>query len=199
MHIIGVACFLVAAKLTVDVDPPTLPECVSNAGNAFTEGDLRRMERIVLSKLEADLSPVTPLMVVQELLAATPDYAYPRPQIRRRTLNSVPENSCMEFDHVEGEREAILQRACHLIQRCAFYYEANPFTPFMQAAAVISMVLEERFGVGLAAAPSQHIYELSGLSKAQVEQCRWTLATCLQRIDPVPAPAGHDEPQWCGL
>ncbi len=52
LHCLGVACFLVASKVVEeDFTQPSLEELEANSGFAFTTNDIKRMERIVCTKL----------------------------------------------------------------------------------------------------------------------------------------------------
>eukprot|EP01136_Pigoraptor_vietnamica_P034995 Opistho-1_new@99615 len=60
LQLIAVCCFLIAAKVHEESDiAPTLQELVDCANWSFSAADIKRMERIVLTKLEWQVTPVT--------------------------------------------------------------------------------------------------------------------------------------------
>eukprot|EP01137_Pigoraptor_chileana_P017573 Opistho-2@75846 len=60
LQLIAICCFLIAAKVHEESEiAPSLQELVSAANWAFSAADIKRMEKIVLAKLEWQVTPVT--------------------------------------------------------------------------------------------------------------------------------------------
>ncbi len=161
LQIIGVTAFLIASKMQDESDEghPTLRELVANSGRAFGESDIKRMEKIILEKLDWEVRRVTPLMILEELYNIMDRDAILRAKQRPRRLVVIPEDGEPEFEEAP-DLSAILAAATHKLQLCSFSYDiACSVRPVTLALAVLGLVIEDFFGS--AAGKREHTHTLS--------------------------------------
>lgn len=196
MQIIGVSSFLIASKMHDESEDghPTLRELVVNSGCAFGEGDIKRMEKIILEKLNWEVRRVTPLMILEELFNIMDKEAILRVRSRSRRLVVIPEDGEPEFDE-EPDFTVILTTATHKLQMCSFSYEvASRVRPVVLALSVLGLVVENFFGSGPAQVVMDDLIEVCGVSYGEVQEGMWLANLALQSKPPIPSKDGHN---WC--
>lgn len=196
LQIIGVSAFLIAAKVHDESEDghPTLRELVVNSGCAFGEGDIKRMEKIILEKLNWEVRRVTPLMILEELYNIMDKEAILRVRSRSRRLVVIPEDAEPEFEEAP-DFSIILAAATHKLQMCNFSYEiAANVRPVVQALSVLGLVVENLFGSGPMHAIMEDLMQVCDVSYGEVQEGMWRANLALQSKPPIPSKDGH---HWC--
>lgn len=162
MQVVGVAIFLLATKLVEDdEEQPSLYELSANSGFIFTEGDIRRMEVSILTKLNWELKTVTPLMVLEELYAFT------------LLTPGRPDSVCMP---------SFLQNCVTTLAACSLLYELLSFRGSTLALCVFAIALEEQTEAAFSGPLVAALCASVGVHDAELRACRKSCAVLFRNL-----------------
>lgn len=161
LHVACVSAFLIAAKVYTDCGEPhpTLRELAHvarvsgfDSGTCFGEGDIKRMERLILEKLGWKVSRVTPHVLLHELFgvldkdALLASRTHMLMKNRTRKLVAIPENHTLDFCE-EPDFSILLQAASERLRICRLSYDfIAHIGPVAQCVSVLSVCAERLFG-----------------------------------------------------
>ena len=119
--LLGVACLYMAAQLMEPAElRPTLRELRINCDDEFTEGDISRMQSIVVTRLGSPRSLVLPITILGECVRAVD-----------------------RFHGKEVDLEGFSQLAHQSMVAASLCYEALAFRPSTWVLAIVAMQLEK--------------------------------------------------------
>ena len=126
LRVAALACLLIATKcLQEEEEQPLLADLVANCHAEFTSNDLKRMELVVLDKLEWKVPSSSPLSMLHNMTAVV----------------------ASELQLTENEAELLMESMDEQYASCVVSYELLRFTSSTLAGALLSMELTEITGL----------------------------------------------------
>ena len=126
LRVAAVACLLIATKcLMEEEDQPLLADLVGSCRGEFTGTDLKRMEMVVLDKLQWRVPTASPLAVLHNMTVVV----------------------SAELQLAEDEARMLMDALDAQFVSCAVSYELLRFTPSTLAAALLALALPELTGL----------------------------------------------------
>lgn len=157
IQVVGVSSFLLASKLAEDDEvQPTLYELSANSGFAFTVSDIKRMELVILTKLNWELKTVTPLVVLEEL------YAF--------VLLSPSQPDCVRLP-------SFLTNCVAKLTACTLSYELLSFRGSTLALCVLALALEAQTDAAYSGPIVAAMSALTGVYEVELASCKKSLSS----------------------